>query len=356
VTLYDGCIKDARSVVVRDDSTRLDLGLMAQALYDKCTDTNVKSAAQAVLSAIPSAIFARHDMVGVTDPYANGTGLTISFPAKCSPLNSGNAYWANYQDSNAPWKNNQWTQFMQGFAPQPSDTPTAIPANSLTANSPDSSSVKLTWQASASPGVTYNVLRGTSPGVYSSTIATGIMSTTYTDAALTAGTKYYYAVVATRCSYNSPNSTEASVTPGFLETELLSVGAKSSDNHVVVTGSSYSGGKGTNLQSNATNDYVTYVTPSVTAAGTYRVDVQFKKGNNEGKVQLSMANSLNGTYSNIGAAQDMYASSNSWVSVNLGNYSISQTGPKYFKFTVTGKNNSSSSYQLFVDYIKLTKL
>jgi len=69
-----------------------------------------------------------------------------------------------------------------------------------------------------------------------------------------------------------------------------------------------------------------------------------------------MANSLNGTYSNIGAAQDMYASSNSWVSVNLGNYSISQTGPKYFKFTVTGKNNSSSSYQLFVDYIKLTKL
>ena len=57
-------------------------------------------------------------------------------------------------------------------------------------------SVSLTWNASTSSVVGYNVYRGTSPGAYSKINTTVDPNTAYTDSAVTAGATYYYAATA----------------------------------------------------------------------------------------------------------------------------------------------------------------
>ena len=57
-------------------------------------------------------------------------------------------------------------------------------------------SVRLTWNASTSSVVGYNVYRGTSPGAYSKINTTVDPNTAYTDSTVTAGATYYYAATA----------------------------------------------------------------------------------------------------------------------------------------------------------------
>ena len=57
-------------------------------------------------------------------------------------------------------------------------------------------SVSLTWNASTSSVVGYNVYRGTSPGAYSKINTTVDPNTAYTDSTVTAGATYYYAATA----------------------------------------------------------------------------------------------------------------------------------------------------------------
>lgn len=135
------------------------------------------------------------------------------------------------------------------------------------------------------------------------------------------------------------------------QTERLPVSAKSSDTHSIASDPSYSNGQGTWLQSNATNDFVTYRAP-LPSAGTYTVKVRVRRGNNRGKFQVQTASNLNGSYTNLGAVQDAYRSSADFVTVTLGTYTVSSAGTKYFKFLITGKNASSSGYQLTLDYLQ----
>lgn len=63
--------------------------------------------------------------------------------------------------------------------------------------------VTLTWVASTTSGVTYSVLRGTTAGAETPISgATGIKVLTYVDAAVVAGTTYFYEVVAVDASGN----------------------------------------------------------------------------------------------------------------------------------------------------------
>jgi hypothetical protein len=88
-------------------------------------------------------------------------------------------------------------------------TPSA--PTSLGASAGNNNSAAVTWTASSTAGVTYTVKRGTSPGTYGATVATGVTSTSYTDTGLTGGTTYYYVVVAVGCATSS-NSNQASAT------------------------------------------------------------------------------------------------------------------------------------------------
>jgi hypothetical protein len=74
-------------------------------------------------------------------------------------------------------------------------------------NSTGLHSVSLTWVASTTPNVTYNVYRATSSGEYSSPLASSVSGTRYTDGTVQPGQIYYYVITAVSGS-ESPHSKE----------------------------------------------------------------------------------------------------------------------------------------------------
>jgi fibronectin type 3 domain-containing protein len=77
---------------------------------------------------------------------------------------------------------------------------------------PGNTQVTVNW--SASVGATgYNLMRGTSSGNETTTVVSGITSTTYTDAGLVNGTRYYYVVASIGTGATSGNSGEVSAVP-----------------------------------------------------------------------------------------------------------------------------------------------
>ena len=105
---------------------------------------------------------------------------------------------------------------------------------------------------------------------------------------------------------------------------------------------------GTKLLSSKVGDWVTF-TLNIPAAGTYDVKLDTKKLNTRGIFQLS----VNGT--NVGGPEDQYSPTEAFQEYDLGTVYIAAPGKISFKFTVVGKNSSSSGYSLAFDYIKLTR-
>ena len=89
-------------------------------------------------------------------------------------------------------------------------------------------------------------------------------------------------------------------------------------------------------------------TVNVATAGTYDVQLSYKKFSARGISQLS----INGT--NLGAPFDQYAASDSYSAVDFGTFNFATAGNYSFKFTVTGKNASSTSYGISFDDLTLT--
>lgn len=145
------------------------------------------------------------------------------------------------------------------------------------------------------------------------------------------------------------------------QTEMLLLAGKSSDAHVIAstaggdTSTTYSAAQGTNLQANAANDFVTYAVP-IADVGSYGVKVRVRRGTNRGKFQLAVSTNPTGPWTSVGAVQDLYSSTSTFTELNLTPGTSASLGAStvYFRFLVTGKNASSSGYQLFLDYIRLT--
>ena len=72
--------------------------------------------------------------------------------------------------------------------------------------------VSLSWTASTTPNVTYNVYRTTTSGVYSGPLVSTGTATIYTDFAVAAGQTYYYVVTADNSSGESAYSTPSQAT------------------------------------------------------------------------------------------------------------------------------------------------
>ncbi len=95
---------------------------------------------------------------------------------------------------------------------------TTVPAapTGLTATSSTTAlQINLSWTASATSGVTYNVYRSTTSGFTPSSsnqIASGLYSTSYADTTASQSTTYYYVVVASNAAGSSPASSQASAT------------------------------------------------------------------------------------------------------------------------------------------------
>src|SRR5260370_13796855 len=99
------------------------------------------------------------------------------------------------------------TLVLRGTPPQP-------PSN-LMANAISSSAINLSWTASPTSGVTYDVFRSTTSGFSPSSsnqIASGVAVTSFSDSGLTCNTAYFYLVEAANSGGTSSPSNQASAT------------------------------------------------------------------------------------------------------------------------------------------------
>jgi len=90
-------------------------------------------------------------------------------------------------------------------------------------------------------------------------------------------------------------------------------------------------------------------TVHVPVGGTYGIKVGSRTGKKSGKFQLD----IDGV--NQGNEQDQYSAKTSYQVFDLGTMNFPGSGDSSFTFTVTGKNPSSTGYQLLFDYIELVR-
>ena len=106
-----------------------------------------------------------------------------------------------------------------------------------------------------------------------------------------------------------------------------------------------SGAGGTYFNANAIGNYITYTVP-VVKAGSYHVRVGGQTKPNKGIFQLAI------NEANQGPAQDEFYWNVIYSVYDLGTVYLN-SGNQAFKFTVTGKNPSSTGFTLGFDYIEL---
>ncbi len=138
------------------------------------------------------------------------------------------------------------------------------------------------------------------------------------------------------------------------QAENLPIAAMSSgDNSSIVTNTAFSAGRALLFSANATNDYIALLV-NVPYAGEYTLRVGVRKTNSCGQFQLAAAPVASGGYTNLGARQDLYASTTSYADLVVATNNFAVAGDYWFRFTVAGKNSSSSGYALILDYLRLT--
>lgn len=145
------------------------------------------------------------------------------------------------------------------------------------------------------------------------------------------------------------NSSASQPPPPPTQYEAESVPAVGVPDARVFSWSGFTNGVGISVDATQVGNYIAF-TLNVPQAGTYDVKYASKLHPLRGIGQLSVGGI------NVGPAVDQYnANSNGvWKEFDVGNVSFTAPGNYQFKFTVTGKNASSSGYYLTFDYIKLT--
>jgi len=112
-------------------------------------------------------------------------------------------------------------------------------------------------------------------------------------------------------------------------------------------------GFGMRMTSTAVNDYV-QLTVNVPTAGTYRLYSYNATGPGAGDFQLSIDGVNQGSPVSLFEAAPMYPQNGlGYKKTDMGTVTFSTAGNHTFKYTVSGKNASSTGYQLYFDVIKL---
>jgi titin len=120
---------------------------------------------------------------------------------------------------------------------------------------PGNAQVSLAW--SASTGATgYNVKRATTSGGTYTTIVTGVTATSYTDTGVTNGTTYYYVVAAVNASGESPNSAQASATPGVTPPAPTNLTATAGNAQISLSWTASSGATSYNLYRGPSSGFI----------------------------------------------------------------------------------------------------
>lgn len=135
--------------------------------------------------------------------------------------------------------------------------------------------------------------------------------------------------------------------------ENMPVAASSGDTYRLVTNTMFSAGRAGMFLANTVNDYVT-LRANIPYPGEYTVQVGVNKSAANGQFQLAAAPFAGGSFVDLGARQDLYASSSTFTSVTVATNTFTSAGDHFFRFTVAGKSNSSAGYTLTLDYLRLT--
>ncbi|WP_269537717.1 DUF7594 domain-containing protein [Cerasicoccus fimbriatus] len=130
------------------------------------------------------------------------------------------------------------------------------------------------------------------------------------------------------------------------EAESLVV-TNSGEGSVEVTNASAGGGELIRFDADGIGDYIEFNVPNL-PAGTYSVYVMDKTSSDLGTYQLS----VDGV--DVGAPVDQYSASDAYGEVSIGDVTLAADTSAAFRFTVTGKNASSSGFKLSVDTIRLS--
>lgn len=125
------------------------------------------------------------------------------------------------------------------------------------------------------------------------------------------------------------------------------------DSTSITTNTSFSAGKARLFSAGATNDFMT-LKLTIPYRGEYNVRVGVRKDNTSGQFQLATAPVAGGTFANLGSKQDLYASTASYTELSVATTTFASAGDYYFRFTVAGKNSSSTGFGLALDYLRLT--
>jgi hypothetical protein len=138
---------------------------------------------------------------------------------------------------------------------------------------------------------------------------------------------------------------------GAIQVETGGNSGNSGDTHTAIIDDNASAGIRQHYASNAVGDYLIYKA-TYTDARTYDVFVRQQRAGDRGIFQVAWSNSTSGPWTNIGSPIDGYGAFGP-VRSTAGTATFSGAGPKYFRFFVTGKNGSSSNYNLSIDNIEL---
>ena len=133
--------------------------------------------------------------------------------------------------------------------------------------------------------------------------------------------------------------------------EVLEYVASSGDATATAEEAAMSNGQIRSFNANASGDSFT-LRLQVPRSGSYQLYVGAKKWNNRGRYQVASA-APGGSFTNHGSVQDLYASSASRVETLIATLNYTTAGPRDFRFTVSGKNASSSGFALPIDNVKL---
>ncbi|WP_307204969.1 LamG-like jellyroll fold domain-containing protein [Paenibacillus harenae] len=202
---------------------------------------------------------------------ATNTGMTIK-PSDLAPTSSGNfigkSEWTgdkylkgqvdDFRIYNRAISASEVTSVMNGETLAVPTVPTDVSAKVLSGLI-----TNLNWTVSTNV-TSYNVKRATASGGPYTTIATGVLGTSYTDSGLTAGASYYYVISAVNPGHESANSTEASATLPIVQLKFDETNGTtaadatgSSWNGTLVGGPLWVAGKSGNaVDLDGTNDYV----------------------------------------------------------------------------------------------------
>ncbi len=144
-----------------------------------------------------------------------------------------------------------------------------------------------------------------------------------------------------------------SINSGLFEAERLSFDTAGAAYHAFFEGDA-SGGGAMSLDSTAVGQSITFTLPDV-EPGDYDLIVRVKKGDSRGVAQVSIGDAVGGPFTDAGSPIDLYAPSFTYVDLPSVPVSFSSASStlKAIKFTVTGKNASSTGYRVVVDSMTL---